>query len=273
MESVSETGLGGLFSEIPTGHRRSEKSETLESASEESASEESAPRESPLSSGDERSVAGVSLKAEDLVHRLKSELYELAQEMQIEGRGTMSRSDLLLALTRTPVTEGVERILTADLDALRSMATEERIKGRGKMNMADLQEALIKAGDGGDYPGEGSGGGAKESSGSIYPNTKEKSDLRSYSKEQEEARHLVEIYVNPNRWVLEDGLPENLSLFLGYCTESRSATISTMVYFRREKLEKEGEEWTKKQWTEWLGTEGVVLKQSLGEGQRSKMYL
>jgi len=266
MNSADETGLGGLFGAYQGGAEDPEEGMTE-------------PAEGQVQNEAEKETGeSVSLKAEDLVHKSKSELYGLAQEMNIEGRGSMLRTELLLFITRTRVTEQVERIVTADMDEVRSMASEKKISGRGKMNMAELQERLLRLEVGGGPTKEG-GTGAGPSGRVARVEEREAADegefaaTRSSKPEQDAAEVLVEIYVNRSDYFFDDGVPKNRSTFLGFCTERLPATVGTKIFWRRSRLKKSGTTWTKSEWLKWLKTHGIELKQSLGEGQRSVMHL
>ena len=69
----------------------------------------------------------------------KAELYEKAQDLNVPGRGSMSKADLAEAIeTAQSFDEG--RYLTGE--ELREKAREQKIKGRSKMSVDDLRERL-----------------------------------------------------------------------------------------------------------------------------------
>jgi hypothetical protein len=68
----------------------------------------------------------------------KQELYEQAQELEIEGRSQMNKEELQAAVTQ----EKQDSLADKTRDELYTQAQELEIEGRSQMNKEELQQAI-----------------------------------------------------------------------------------------------------------------------------------
>src|SRR5690554_3255603 len=83
------------------------------------------------------------MKLSELLSLSKAELYEIAKERKLDGRGSMSKEDLIITLAEESLEPEQEEIIRASTTELHARAREMKIKGYSKLDKAALTECIL----------------------------------------------------------------------------------------------------------------------------------